>query len=500
MSYQARVLERLFLAVVGTAFATLALAHQVPAPPSSVTVVNSVAKPLQGRQWTISDDGHFVTAENAVLRLKFAYNARNYQGWFVGTGNTGGGGTDGGIVELYYKPTSPTRNLIFRNGTWGSGYDEMDLWEAENQGGTQSNFDAPDYSSGISSVTNAHSVSESAGRLVATFDIQFQAWRIVRTYIVYPWGDITVSSQITVTQSAEWFYLGHRFSFAASAYSFANNGVTYNWGGRYENDLEHYHAWTDGAPGGAIGEDFYHYDKQLTSSVGEVTYAPTQSGVNDQYSGFLLDDTSGDDPDIVVFPGDQDIWASPIYQVTHKIGGYAYVETALWNIGWAPQSEATAQMTYFYMSCPNWTTKTTWPTSLGTWTDTIHVVLRRNLQPADYLPLWKARARDLPKEAPSQLTGGTAALNGADKLYHITANAGATTVSFQWNRLTAATNAVDYRTAFIIEGFDPTWVQLQGAAAPAVDAYYDASGHRTLVVLSGPQPATPQPITISMGK
>ncbi len=488
-----RRLERLSLAVVLTAFATLASAQ-------TLTVVSSVAAPLQGKQWTISDDGHFVTAQNAVLRLKFAYNAKNYQGWFVGTGNTGGGGTDGGIVELYYKPTSSTRNLVFRNGTWGSGYDQMDIWEAEYQGGTQSNFDAPDYSSGISSVMYGHSAYENAGRLIATFDFQFKSWRIVRTYIVYPWGDITVSSRISVTQAASWFYLGHRFSFASSAYSFVNNGVTYNWGGRYRNDLEHYHAWTDGAPGGVIGQTFYHYDKQLTSSTGEVTYAPTRFGQNAQYSGFLLDDANGNDPDVVVFPGDRDIWASPFYQITHKIGGYGYIETALWNIGWAPQSEGTAQMTYFYMSCPSWTTKFTWPTTLGTWTETMHVMLRRGLGPADYLPLWKARARDLPLEAPSQVTGATASLSSSDKLYHLTASAGVTRLSFQWKRLATATNAIDYRTAFVIEGFDPTWVQVQGVSAPSVVSYYDPGTHRTLVVLSGPQPATPQTITVSVGK
>ena len=175
---------------------------QTPATPTNVTVTATSQTPVQGKQWTINDDGHFVTAENSVLRLKFAYNAANYQGWFVGTGS-GGGGRDGGIVELYYKPTSPTRNLIFRNGTWGSGYDNMDFWEAEAQGGTQSNFNAPDYESGRHAVMNGHSISESAGRLIATFDFQFQAWHIVRTYTVYPWGDITVSAQLTVTQSSQ---------------------------------------------------------------------------------------------------------------------------------------------------------------------------------------------------------------------------------------------------------------------------------------------------------
>lgn len=469
---------------------------QVPQAPTNVRVLTNAGTLVQAKQWTTSDDGHYVTAENAVLRLRFAYNAQNYQGWFVGTG-TGGGGRDGGIVELYYKPTSTTRNLIFRNGTWGSGYDNLDLWEAENQGGTQANFDAPDYSSTISAVMNSHSVTESAGRLVATFDFQFQAWHIVRTYTVYPWGDITVTSRLTVTQTADWCYLAHRFSLGVSPTSFTNGTTTYNWGGKYRAEAEHYHAWTDGAPAGAIGEDFYHYDKAINSTMVENAYAPAL-GRRDQFSGFLLDDVNGDDPDVVVFPGEENIYQSPYQQIAGKIGGGPYIETALFNFSWAPQGETTAQMTYFYMtSSSDWTRRVTWPTSLGTWTETFHVMLRRNLQPADYLPLWKTRARELAREAPTQVSGASATLNGSDKLYHLNATPGTSSVTFQWTRAATATNPIDYGTAFVVEQFDPTSVQAQGAT---VNAYYDASTHTTLLVVSGTQAAVPQPITISLSK
>lgn len=476
-----------------TAFA--GLAHgQVPSAPSNVTVTLEPTPLTRARQWTISDDGRYVTAESAVLRLKFAYNAQNYQGWFTGT-TSGGGGRDGGIVELYYKPTSPTRNLVFRNGTWGSGYDNMDFFEAEYQGGTRANYDAPDYESGRHAVMNSHSVTENAGRLIARFDFQFQAWRIIRTYIVYPWGDITVHSQITVTQTAEWCFFAHRFTFGASATTISN-GATYNWGGRYRDDGEHYHAWSDGAPNGSQTEDFYHYDRQVSTSVNENSYLPAM-GRADQYSGFLLDDTNGNDPDIVVMAGEPNIWVSPYQQVSSRMGGKAYIETALFNYSWAPQNEAVAQMTYFYMTSTSAYTRTTWPASIGTWTETSHVLFRRNLRPTDYVPLWKARARDAARQAPTQVTGATARFDAADGVYHLTPTPGATSITFHWTRLAAAANPIDYRTTFVVDQFDPTWVTANGAS---VTAYSDPATHQTVIVLTGAQTATPQTISISLGK
>jgi hypothetical protein len=477
---------------------------QVPAPPSGAGVNPVQMTPLRAREWTVSDDGHFVEAENAVLRLKFAYNAQGYQGWFTGT-SSGGGGRDGGIVELYYKPTSRTRNLIFRNGTYGSGYDNMDLFEAEYQGGTQANFDAPDYESGRSAVMNGHSVRESAGRLIATFDFQFAAWHIVRTYTLFPWGDITVHSTLTVTQTSNWNYLGHRFSFGVSPYSFTNGSTTYNWGGMYRNEADTYHAWTDGAPGGAMGENFYEYARTISSSTNENS-AAYYFGRSDQYSGFLLEDGNGDDPDIMVFPADRNIYSSPFQQIPRRLstaGGIgAYVETALFNPSWAPSSEGVAQMTYFYMTTPSgqYGVQTTWPTSLGTWDETFHVLFRRRVSRTDYLSIWKQRARDLPAEQPASVSGGAVRFDTTDNMYHVTANGGASAVQFQFTRSAGATSGVDYRTTFVIDGIDPAYVQLSGAASPALDAYYDPATHQTLVVLSGDQNPTPQTLTILVGK
>jgi hypothetical protein len=493
----------LHLAAVSLLVATPAHA-QIPAPPSGAGINPVQMSPLRARQWTIYDDGHFVEAENAVLRLKFAYNAQAYQGWFMGTG-TGGGGRDGGIVELYYKPTSRTRNLIFRNGTWGSGYDNMDLFEAESQGGTQANFDAPDYESGRHAVMNSHTITESAGRLIATFDFQFAAWHIVRTYTVYPWGDITVHSTLTVTQTSNWNYLGHRFSFGVSPYSFSNGSTTYNWGGLYRNEGDTYHAWTDGAPGGVISENFYEYARTISPSTNENS-AAYYFGRTDQYSGFLIEDGNGDDPDILVFPAARTIYASPFQQIPRRLstaGGIgAYTETALFNPGWAPNSEGVAQMTYFYMTTPSgqYGVQTTWPTSLGTWDETFHVLLRPRVTRADYLSLWKQRVRDLATEQPTPVSGGTMRFDPADNLYHFVADGSGSAVQFQWTRTAGAASRVDYRTTFVVDGFEPKYVQLSGAASPAVDAYYDPATRQTLLVLSGEQDSTPQTLTIVVGK
>jgi hypothetical protein len=321
---------------------------------------------------------------------------------------------------------------------------------------------------------------------------------------VYPWGDITVHAQLTVTQTANWNYLAHRFSFGVSPYSFSNNGTTYNWGGNYRPDGESYFAWTDGAPGGNIGENFYEYSRTISTTTNEnsVSY---NFGHSDQYSGFMIDDANGNDPDIIVMSGDQDIYQSPFQQIPMRLstaGGIgAYIETALFNISWAPSNESVAQMTYFYMTTPSnqYGVQTTWPTSLGTWEETFHVMLRRNMGGPDYVPFWKAHARDVAQAMPV-VSGGSVAVDHADKLYHVTASSAATTVQIQWTRSASAAAGLDYRTAFVVDQFDPSYVQLQGVGQPALDSYYDAATHTTLLVLSGVQSGSPQTYTIVLGK
>jgi hypothetical protein len=468
---------------------------------TAIVTVQDPRRPVNsGPEWTVRESDGFLEAENAMLRLKFAYGGPGSGGWFQG-----GGGRDGGIVELYYKPTSSTRNLIFRNGTFGGKYDQLDLWEAEPAAVDQADHNTPDFASGTDAVLNSHRSWEDAGRLFVESDFQFQGWHIVRTHIVYPWGDITVSARLTMTTEGRWNYLAHRFLFPVSLYHITN-GQTYEWGGNYQNDADYMYAWSDvyGPNGTYAGMDPYQYSELIRPGVNRNT-AISMFGRRDPYSGFLIDDVSGNDPDIVVMNGDSATWFSPFDQKSGAIGGTNYVETALFSPTWAPDHETHADLTWFYATIPccppQYGNPMLWPTSLGTWAETFHVFLRRDIQRDDYLSLWKVRAAALNREAPTEVQGGHLVLNPQDRIYHIAAEPGVGQVQFRWIRSVTAPRAMNYRTAFLVESFDnAAWAMVKGATHPGVKAYRSAASGNVLVVLDGVQPAVPQPYVITVGK
>jgi hypothetical protein len=447
-------------------------------------------------QWRIEDDGALVTVDNSVLRLRFAYAAAGKQGWFTGSETSGGGGSDGGIVEMYYKPTSSTRNLVFRNGQWGSLYDQMDLFEAEEIAADRTDHDAPDFGSGRDARMLDHQVYESAGRLIAKFEFQFRAWRILRTYVVYPWGDITVHVGVTQTEGGQFNYLAHRFIFAASRASFTNltSGEVLDWGTNYQDDREMMHAWSDAEP-------TLEYAEPIRDAVDRNTVL-YEAGRTDAYSGFMLDDRNGNDPDIIVMNGDRNISVSPFETVSSRFGGKHYVETALFSPRWAPENLTHADMSWFYLGTPccevRWSDSPTWGTELGSWEESFHVMLRQGVEPEDYLALWRVRAASLTSEAPRGLVNASARLDGTDRIFHIIANRDAELVSWEWQRSEAADRAIDYRTTFLVEGFNATGIRIDGDDPPEVTAYRDAISGKTLVVLSGVQPAEPRPYRITL--
>jgi hypothetical protein len=424
-------------------------------------------------QWTVRDDGVFIDAENSILHLKFAYNASTTGEWFKG-----GGGRDGGIVELYYKPTSTTRNLVFRNGAAGGKLDNLDYFQAEDASTTQADHNTMDFSSGVNAQVTQHRVWESAGRLFAEFDFDFKSWRIKRTYVVYPWGDITVHARISQIASGSWSYMGHSFHFAVSTYP-SRIGSTLMWGSNYQADAESYYAWSDGyGPLGQYsGTSVFRYQEVIRAGLNKNT-AISMFGRLDPYSGFMLDDRNGNDPDIIVMNGDSATWFSPFDQVSRAIGGKSYVEAGIFTPTWA-RGETHASMNWFYNTTPccpvNYASPMLWPTSLGTWNESFHLLLRRGLTPDAYLPLWEARVRYLGREAPFAVTGAQVRLDPIDRLYHFTPLPGASGISFQWRRYAAAPTAVDYRTAFVIDNFanarsmsvSPTPATLGGYQDPA---------------------------------
>jgi hypothetical protein len=452
-------------------------------------------------QWSIQEDGQFVTVENAVLRVKFAYGGPGSGGWFKG-----GGGQDGGIVELYYKPTSATRNLVFRNGLWGGGRDNLDFFQAETLSVAQADYTVPDFLSGTHAVLNSHRIWESAGRLFAEFDFQFQAWHIVRTYILYPWGDLTVHARVTLTQPGRWNYLGHSFQFAVSPYAIVN-GQTYNWGGNYQSDGDLFHAWSDGygVNGGASGTGYYEYQKTITQGL-NLNSSIADFGRTDQYSGFMIDDRNGNDPDILVMNGDSTTFNSPFDQVSRQVGGRSYVETGIFTPTYTSPLHTFAEANWFYATlppcCPTvYNQPMYWPASLGTWEEVFHVLLRRTVQSSDYLRLWEVRARKLGHEVPQPTLGvQLVQLNSMDRLYHLTATAGTQSVQFRWTRVSSATTPIDYRTAFVVENFDPAGVSVTGGGGAAVQAYYSALDHSTLLVLNGPDAPNAGAYTITLRK
>jgi hypothetical protein len=190
--------------------------------------------------------------------------------------------------------------------------------------------------------------------------------------------------------------------------------------------------------------------------------------------------------------------------VSERFGGHHYVETALFSPRWAPSNLTHADMTWFYLGTPccdvRWSDAPIWETSLGSWEESFHVLLRQDLEPDDYLPLWRARAGELAEEAPRAVRNATVRLDEQDRLYHLVASPGAESVTWEWQRSAAAGRAVDYRTAFVVEGFRPGQVRIEGEGAPDVTVYRDRASGTALVVLSGRQPAEAVGWRISLGR
>jgi hypothetical protein len=529
------------------------------------------------------------------------------------------GGQDGGITELYYRwgtpfaapaTTATPRNLTYRNGSWGSSYDGLDRFEAESMAvldweatataiGTvgipscnlQCEYNSPDWKSvdgptsrqGNTPAAQLDSVTydESAGRLIITNQLRFRAWRITRTYYVYPWGLITISSQYRVgavppvglsptstppsISGPGWYhYLGHRVNFQGARMDKSGtpiSGVVYRWGSMYKADNERMYAWCDGvdrSTGATVVPTRTPYLRKTPDILG--TPNPQNNdqcnnlpGRTDSFSGIMLDDTDGDDPDIFVFHGYTDGYNSPFRQVVATVRAHANSkkddngtpqsyninsETANYDFPATPAAHLTdgayrqVGHTFFYVTKPSTSSDACptkgagtpvgctganfydeegyWSQFLTPWIEVIHVYLAPgggNHTFDDYLPLWFEMARDLTAQLPASVTGATVDLDPADKLYHFTYT-GTTTagalreIQFTWTRATAhgTGRSINYHTTFIVEGFGGpiTAVFRNNASPPAgeIDTYYDPALDISMVVLDFNQPAAPVPYTI----
>jgi hypothetical protein len=308
---------------------------------------------------------------------------------------------------------------------------------------------------------------------------------------------------VTLTSPGRWNYLGHTFQFAVSPYTITN-GSSFNWGGNHQSDGESFHAWSDGygVDGEAIGTGYYEYAQVITQGL-DRNSSIADFGRSDQYSGFMIDDQNGNDPDILVMNGDSTTSQSPFDQVARRVGGRAYVETGIFTPAYTAPLHTFAGTNWFYATVPpccppQYDAPMYWPASLGTWEEVFHVLLRQALQSSDYIRLWELRARKLSQEVPNAVLGTQQVqINSLDRLYHLVADAGVHTVQFQWTPAAAARTSLDY-TAFVVERFDPSGVTVTGGHDVAVQAYYSASDHTTLLVLAGPDAPTSGPYIITL--
>jgi len=471
--------------------AIVILATPAPAAPRPAEIIAPPA-------WTITPQGPFTLAESEVLRVRFAYGARGAEGWFKG-----GGGEDGSIVELYYKPTSPTRNLVPRNGAWGGKKDALDFWEAEPAAKDGADHNAPQFTTAADAVLRSHRLRQSAGRLISECDLQLQTWRIRRTHILYPWGDITVHARLEHVAPARWNYLGHRFEFAVKPYRCANGTNTFDWGGRYQVDGEEYWAWSDldDLDNRSRHDEPYVYHDTIVEDLNKNT-AISMAGRQDPYSGFMIEDRNGNDPDIVVMNGDPSTRQSPFARIARRLGGRPYVETGIYTPFYSKQRHTYAGCCWFYATipcCPPvYNRPFLWPGELEPWEESFHVLLRRDLAPEDYLPLWRARARDLAAAAPTELGGARVRLDGVDRLYHLVPERGAREIAFRWQAPGPAPRPIEYRTAFVVESCARVDAgTIDGDPDVGLLIYApDPEDHQAVLVLTGPQAPTPESVTI----
>ena len=476
----------------------VAFVHYVTAPAwSEVPETQPTATIITRPQWKIADDGQFVDAEGGVFGLRFAYGGKNSGDWFKG-----GGGQDFSIVELYYKPTSPTRNLIFRNGSWGGKMDALDYWEAEPTARNGTEHNTPDFATTTDAQLVSHQIRQSAGRLIAEADFRFKAWQIKRTYIVYPWGDITVHAQVKLIDESRWNYLGHRFHFGISRYSL-DSPRKVHWGANYQDDGELYYAWSDvyGPEDKFKDQEPYIYKEQIRPHV-DTNTAISLHKRQDPFSGFMIDDRNDNDPDIVVMNGDKATWLSPFDRISRKIGGVNYVETGMYTPPWHKQALTHADCCWFYATVkpPAYDHPMLWKTELGTWNESFHLFFRRGLEPEHYLPLWRARSRDLEQQKPDEVIGAKAELNEVDRLYHLVAQRGAKTIRFTWKRAGESNESIDYRTVFVIDNIGKVRsVKAEGAGIPPVECYCDTAERTALLVFAGPQPGKYQAMVVTVG-
>jgi hypothetical protein len=332
---------------------------------------------VQPSAWIITNTGKKCVAENNIVRAEFAYGGPGTDGMFGG-----GGARSCGLTFLGYKPTDPSRNIVFRNGSSGGKYDQAVLMELEHPSVNGADHNTPDWTDGNNGVTVVPCTItvNSAGQVVVAMTVKLQTLTLARTTIMNPGGDFTNHFDVTVDTAARYEYAALRTMFAAGTYTFPVGPITYHWGTNFRADGETFACATET---GTL------YREVVTATANLNTHA--------DYVACMLDDANGNDPDIVWITPDTSISNGTSATVARSIcpAGQPYMESALYNPTWAPAGATHADLADFISTWeyPNYgTTACTWPAGLKwRWVAQVSLIPRPAFTADSLHAYWRAR-------------------------------------------------------------------------------------------------------------
>jgi hypothetical protein len=364
--------------------------HRLARRPAMLLLVVSVAceRPapsvlaVQPSAWIITSTGKKYVAENNVVRAEFTYGGRGTDGMFAGDAS-GGGGQSCGLTFFAYKPTSTSRNIVFRNGVWGSKYEQAVLMELERPSLDGADHNTPDWTDGHDGITVVPCTinANAAGQVVVAMTVRLQTLTVVRTTTMDPSGDFTAQLDMTVDSAARYEYAALRSVFAGGTYSFSVGPTTYNWGTNFRADGETYACATETG----------------TLSRAVVT-ATVQRNSPGNYVACMLDDTNANDPDIIWMTSDTSVSNGTTARVAREVCavGSPWTEDGLLNPSWAPSGETQADRSEHMATWqyPNYgTSACTWPAGLKwTWVHRVSFIRRATFTADSLYAYWRARA------------------------------------------------------------------------------------------------------------
>jgi hypothetical protein len=193
-------------------------------------------------------------------------------------------------------------------------------------------------------------------------------------------GDFADRIDVTVDSAARYEYGALRTMFAAGTYGFKLGSTTYNWGTNFRADGETFACATE-----------------TGTLYRQVVTATTNLNTHADYVACMLDDTNGNDPDIIWMTQDTSASNGTTARVARTICpvGQPYMESALFNPTWAPAGATHADLAEFISTWqyPNYgTTACTWPAGLRwTWVERVSFITRPTFTADSLYGYWRAQ-------------------------------------------------------------------------------------------------------------